>query len=411
MGSMIHLAVGKFEIDWGKNNVFHDHSALFQKSDVRKVPYYYVEERSGESRVVKELKEGMAKPLSEAIDRIELLGFTRKYCEAEFADLAELHNIDKGRFGFKTLSDALAKVDVEKMSADYGESVDFGRFCRHEIIPRLKLLANEGDSDLQFSVSEAMENLSPYTVLRLLAANSKVKKAFVTWQYQDVLQGGWADRSDFVRPLEKSHRFLIVTEGSSDARIIKNAFNLLRPHIADFFDYVDMEDGYPFSGTGNLSKFVQGLVSIGIENNVIVIFDNDAEGILNFNRCQEMNIPANMRVLRLPDSKHLKKFNTVGPEGAHNADINGLAASIECYLDLDEKAVIRWTSYNNALKKYQGALEGKERYANAFIKQKAKNGLYDYTKISAIIDMIVSNGVEIKEGEAMLRFNKAKTLP
>src|SRR4029077_1239181 len=29
MGSMISLAVGRFEIEWGKNNGFVDHSALF----------------------------------------------------------------------------------------------------------------------------------------------------------------------------------------------------------------------------------------------------------------------------------------------------------------------------------------------------------------------------------------------
>src|ERR1039458_9204593 len=44
MGSMIHLAVGRLEIDWGKNFGFTDHSALFQISDLAKVPYYYAEE-------------------------------------------------------------------------------------------------------------------------------------------------------------------------------------------------------------------------------------------------------------------------------------------------------------------------------------------------------------------------------
>jgi hypothetical protein len=41
MGSMISLAVGRLEIDWGKNNGFVDHSALFQANDVRQIPYYY----------------------------------------------------------------------------------------------------------------------------------------------------------------------------------------------------------------------------------------------------------------------------------------------------------------------------------------------------------------------------------
>jgi hypothetical protein len=41
MGSMIHLSVGRLEIDWGKNSGFTDHSGLFQATDVTDVPYYY----------------------------------------------------------------------------------------------------------------------------------------------------------------------------------------------------------------------------------------------------------------------------------------------------------------------------------------------------------------------------------
>jgi hypothetical protein len=58
----------------------------------------------------------------------------------------------------------------------------------------------------------------------------------------------------------------------------------LPPHIADFFDFVDREEGYPISRTGNLFRFVQGLISIRVLNNVIVIYDNDAEGAANFER-------------------------------------------------------------------------------------------------------------------------------
>ena len=46
MGSMIHLSVGRLEIDWGKNYGFSDHSPLFQSADLAQVPYYYVDERT-----------------------------------------------------------------------------------------------------------------------------------------------------------------------------------------------------------------------------------------------------------------------------------------------------------------------------------------------------------------------------
>lgn len=75
-----------------------------------------------------------------------------------------------------------------------------------------------------------------------------------------------------------------------------------------------MEEGYPFSGTGNLFKFVQGLISIAVQNNVIVMFDNDAEGVASFNRCCKLNIPDNMRILKLSRPPGVLQFRNYRPE-------------------------------------------------------------------------------------------------
>ena len=49
-----------------------------------------------------------------------------------------------------------------------------------------------------------------------------------------------------------------------------------------------MEEGYPFTGTGNLYRFCQGLVSIEIENNIVVVYDNDAEGLENYEKTSKL---------------------------------------------------------------------------------------------------------------------------
>jgi hypothetical protein len=77
-----------------------------------------------------------------------------------------------------------------------------------------------------------MENLSAYTVLHLLARNPQAASLPVQWAFNDVETGGYARREDFVRTLDPRARFLIVTEGSSDAAILRNALKLLRPHLA-----------------------------------------------------------------------------------------------------------------------------------------------------------------------------------
>ena len=217
------------------------------------------------------------------------------------------------------------------------------------------------------------------------------------WAFNDVEDGGWAKRSDFVKPVDQSSRFLIVTEGSSDAAIIDKAFRLLRPHIADFFDFVDMEEGYPFTGTGNVFRFVQGLISIRVLNNVIVVYDNDAEGAANFERTRQLNLPANLGVIKLPELTCFEAFATVGPNGQHLANINNRAAAIECYLDLPADAAVRWSSYNAKIGGYQGELLGKEEYARAFLELRSRSTAYRFDNIAAVLDVIVGTVTEMRE--------------
>lgn len=407
MGSMIHLAVGRLEIDWGKNQGFRDHSALFQgERDVADVPYYYAGDEDGEDfegeskwKVIVEHKEGLTKPLPLVIDRLNLLGHTYEQCEKEFTFLARLNGFDDSRFTFAALRDVLAAVDVTSLSADYGEGgEDFGKFFRRELACRLGLGELLRDHRMEFhSISEAMENLSPYTVLHLLARNPLAASLPVQWAFNDIDTGGYARRGDFVRTLDPRARFLIVTEGSSDAAILRHALKLLRPHISDFFDFVDMEEGYPFSGTGNVFRFVQGLISISVQNKILVLFDNDAEGLANYRRCKALNVPANMRILSLPDLPAFKAFATVGPDGEGVSDINGRAAAIECYLDLDKSARVRWTGYNQLIGAYQGELDGKTRYMRTFLDQRQRECGYDYSRLEQVLDELVARAVSISE--------------
>lgn len=413
MGSMIQLAVGRLEIDWGKNGGFTDHSQLFQVTDLTKVPYYYVDcedgdwnkprkytDASGEERslLCTEYKDGMSKPLGQVLERIRLLGYTMASCEVEFDALADMHGVDTDRFSFEELKQALTTVDVRKVSADYGEmGEDFGKFFRRELFQRLGLETIARDPDyIRLQAGDMMENVSAYTVLQLLGLNPSAVDLPVAWQFSNVEEGGWASRDVFVRKLDPQHRFLIVTEGSSDARIIRHALNMLRPHIADFFDFVDMEEGYPFTGTGNVHRFLQGLISISIQNSVVVLYDNDAEGLAGFRRSSDLKLPHNIRVLKLPDNPAFKTFETVGPGGKFQTDINGQAAAIECYLDVGRDALVQWTSYRSDAGTYQGELIDKTRYMRTFLKQKAREDGYDYSRIEAVLDLIVETCVDMK---------------
>lgn len=307
MGSMVHLALGPFEVDWGKNNSLRLHGEIYQPGDVTSVPDVYVGE---DNQRFTKLQTGTSKPLAKVLPRLELLGYTLEAARAEF----------------DSLIDAFARGELDD---------------------------------------------------------------------------GWVQPETISNSIGDVRRFLIVTEGSSDAHIIRRAFELLRPEIADFFSFVDMQEGYPFTGTGNLHKFSQGLVAIGIENRVIVLYDNDLEGSLRFRDTSGLNLPA-MRVIHLPSLPQLAQFRSVGPHGEAMADINGRAAAIECYLDLafgrgrkDPEPAVRWTAYNERAEAYQGVLEFKQKYAKRFLNLRTRDSNYDFSRLEAVLEHIVASCVSM----------------
>ena len=406
MGSMIHLSVGRLEIDWGKNTGFADHSQLFQPCDLAQVPYYYVDEdqphKEGggeyEYNLVAVMKDGLSKPLDQVMERINLLGYTMNHARRDFEYVSRLNNFDTGKFSFEQLAEALATVDIKSISADYGEGESFGKFFRRYLFDRIGLEKIVDDPEyVRFDAGEGMENLSAYTILRLVAQNPLARRLPVNWQFADVEDEGWARRDVFIRPVDQENRFLIVAEGSSDATIIRHALNLLKPHVADFFDFVDMNEGYPFTGTGNLYNFTKGLISISVQNNVVILYDNDAEGVFSFNRTIKLNVPNNMRILKLPDLPVFRDFETIGPSGAHRADINGRAAAIECYLDAGPGAAVQWKNHHKELGVYHGELVAKGDVMREFLAQSTVNGDHDFSRIAAVVDMIASECTAIRE--------------
>jgi hypothetical protein len=238
--------------------------------------------------------------------------------------------------------------------------------------------------------------LSPYAMLRMLAQNAGNLDADVVWQYGPLVEAGWASASEFVPGTRRTQTFLVATEGSSDAHILKHAFALLKPEVADFFRFIDVTERHPFPGTGNLLKFAEGLAKIDVHNQLVFLFDNDAEGSDAYRRVLQLNLPPNMRAMMLPHLEEFRGFLALGPDGVTKADINGRAAAIECYLDLAHGEVSRpprvvWTNYKKESGVYQGALECKESYTKTFLKQTSASvagGAYDASKLRVVLDAL-----------------------
>ena len=142
---------------------------------------------------------------------------------------------------------------MRKVRGTYGTDYEPGEFVRREILERLALTSElypHQPADLRpdhWVIGLLLENFGAYSSLRLLGENRDNHDLDVVWDWTPLVESGWATEEEFTAGPAPQQRFLIVTEGSSDARILRRALGLFRPHIADFFQFVDMEEGHPFS--------------------------------------------------------------------------------------------------------------------------------------------------------------------
>ena len=417
MGTIISLRIAGTDIDWTKNGPGENYGPLFQDNDRTRLSSEqldYDRVDPNDPDLARE-KMAFARKLSGLVPRLELLGFTLEQVEAEYTQVVQEHAkkaeaLDEECAGssprlmtfpeFCTFvsSHPIRELDATFVRGDDGDAKrrKEGRFFGEALTQRIPCGWDYGSRYSERSYfTSLMMFLQPYSILRVLAECPMNANAWVDWQFGPVVCSGWADERKFLPGARRTQTFLIATEGRSDTDILNHAFSLLRPEIKDFFRFIDMRDGYPFPGAGNLVKFARGLAKIDVHNQVVFLLDNDAEGILACREIQSLSLPPNMRASHLPPLDELRAIPARGPEGVSPTDINGRAAAIECYLDFNVPGPplpeIRWTNYKKELNAYQGALCHKQSFAKAFLKQNlASLPKYDVTKISKVLDHIVA---------------------
>jgi hypothetical protein len=208
------------------------------------------------------------------------------------------------------------------------------------------------DADLvRFSFGDAVsnENVDPNAHFTLQAASA-------------LLEGA--------RTVEK---IIVLTEGKTDTRILERSFGRLYPHLTHMFTFFDHATFKSGGGAGELERLARGFAGAGISNRTVVLFDNDTAGFAAAQRLTAAQLPANFRILTLPELESAKAYPTLGPTGAALANINGSACGIELYcgptaLAGDEGGLspIQWTGYDRALKRYQGEPMDKDKIQERF---------------------------------------------
>lgn len=404
MGTEITLDIGGMTISWAKNHRGPDHGFLFQSGDRKRIHSEVIEDEEEPDETDPEREIGFTRALQTVVPRLELLGYTLPAAKTEYAEMAEAcREMDSEEppnlMPFEEFFAFLKTVAIGDLNNNFLSDMDAtviqGRFKDKKLKARIPYYSEYGrDAYSERSYFGSLVGfLHPYTLLRLLADNPANLELNLDWHYGPLVHNGWAQGDEFEPNARRTQTYLIATEGSSDTLILDRAFQLLRPEIADFFRFIDVKDGHPFSGTGSLVKFAEGLAKIDVHNRTVFLLDNDAEGVSALSKIGKMALPMNMRALTLPTLDHFKNFPCNGPDGDRLADINGKAASIECYLDLDgdglPQPLVRWTNFKDDLAVYQGSLEKKERYCKDFFERAGRSKTYDTSKLHEVLAAIV----------------------
>jgi len=192
---------------------------------------------------------------------------------------------------------------------------------------------------------------------------------------------------------------IILTEGKTDRFILEETFNLLYPHLSEYYSFLNFNDTRYAGGSGNLLNLVKAFAGIGSSDNIIALFDNDTAGEDALQQLKKLDLPKNIKVMKLPDLEILKSYPTIETTGlTTSTDINGMAASIELYTGKDillqdngNLTPIQWTGYNIKLNKYQGKILYKDKLHDRFNQKinSAKKGTnFEWEEIKLIFSTI-----------------------
>jgi hypothetical protein len=233
----------------------------------------------------------------------------------------------------------------------------------------------------------------------------------VSQDLTDLIAGGWFDSEDDVvahadylitADFSTTQRIIVLTEGSSDKRALEAVLLIRRPHLVDYFSFIDFDELRVPGGAASVINFVKAFVGAGVVNRVIAILDNDTAAKSAMRSLKGITLPSTVRIIHLPEMERLRRYPTLGPTGISETDINGLAASLELYFGEDvlsgedgQPAPVQWRGFDDAVKQYQGEVLTKaalqERFAQKL--RREREGLpsspaSDWSGIDAVLDAV-----------------------
>jgi hypothetical protein len=224
------------------------------------------------------------------------------------------------------------------------------------------------------SVVDTFED--PRGILSVLLAHAP-SDATVCLDVTDLVVSGYLEEDarlvamatdDLRREMLAGGKIIVITEGSSDASLIRRALELVVPSLVEYFSFLEFDLNKAQGGTDRVVGLTRGMASADVMNRVVAVLDNDAVGRQAAEQLHRSNLPETFTVFLLHAVDFARVYPTIGPSGSLVEDVNGRACSIEFMFG--EQVMrdafggnlppVRWGNHIPGVNEYQGAVEGKK---------------------------------------------------
>lgn len=290
-------------------------------------------------------------------DRLRLHGFTvrRTLDELELA-VRTWHASDPSRFYNNVVPMLDASALLDELSSYVNSSNRWAVY--HEPEQVFQQLDARTILCLALDLTEDKQSPVHYNLDALVYERSLTRQRHITEEAREARQ----------ERLARDAPLVVLTEGSSDSRILTEAVSVTHPHLIDFLRFMDFS-GDAEGSVDSLVKLVRSFIGAGIANRVVAIADNDTKAYDAMEKLKENGVPDSYRIRHYPDLPLLTSYPTLGPQSDQPVlmDINGKAGSLEMYLGQEllalnsELVPVQWKGYIEGRRSYQGSIAKREK--------------------------------------------------
>lgn len=362
MGSYCSLYIQELELMWNKNDVIG--TEFFLPSDKKKFPSledddYLICQYSAPVNVIIDRLKAMGANIDDAI-----LG-QKAYIEELKVSYLSLHDEPDRQPDPKTLK-LIEDFSFKKWQSTIRRllTTEKSDYYYDRILGPSYDLKNDVDVIYNDHVDHSYLGINSFylhVVLAVLELVEDKENTNVILDYSDLVAGGYFSSDEDICTQSNTGKTVILTEGVTDKRFIQRSLKVLCPHIYDYYSFLDFNELRLSGSASSLVHTIKAFSAAGILNSIIAVFDNDTAGRVARKGLNGLPIGKNIRVLSLPVIDFLNNYPTIGPQGTHYMNVNGLAGSIELYFeesvlrDIDGSFIpVIWKGYEESIRSYQG---------------------------------------------------------